>query len=102
MFVTLCESAFNRNVGFSVALQIKQIRSDAYWFGEAQSRVVVSVSPEKIKEFENIISDIEYEKIGFVHASQIIINEENWGNVFEWKESYDTAIEKYFKNYLPE
>jgi phosphoribosylformylglycinamidine synthase len=102
LFVTLCESAFNRNLGFNIYSDKKDIRSDAYWFGESQSRVLVSVSPGKIEEFEKMISDIEYEKIGFVHASQIIINEENWGNIFEWKESYDTAIEKYFKNYLPE
>ncbi len=52
LFVTLAESAFFNNLGFTVNQQKKQIRKDAYWFGEAQGRVVVTISAEKVNEFE--------------------------------------------------
>ncbi len=102
LFVTLCESAFNRNLGFNISSDKKDIRKDAYWFGEAQSRVVVSITPDKIKDFEASLKNISYEKLGVVTGGEIVIDKEEWNNIFYWKESYDTAIEKYFKNYLPE
>src|SRR6476620_11684572 len=45
LVVTLLESAFVADLGFKVAAAKSDIRRDAYWFGEAQSRVVVSVTP---------------------------------------------------------
>ena len=42
LFITLIESTFNRDLGFKVNTANTSIRKDAYWFGEAQSRVVVS------------------------------------------------------------
>lgn len=102
LFVTLVESGFNSELGFSVN-QIKTgIRNDAYWFGEAQGRVVVSVSKNKINEFEKFIGYISFEKLGVVTNNNVEIDNQKWGNISDWKEKYDTAIEKYFKNYLPE
>ena len=101
LFVTLCESAFYRNMGFDVASKT-DLRKDAFWFGEAQSRVVVSVSADTTNEFENLLGNISFEKLGNVTGGDVKIDGLNWGNISEWKEKYDTAIEKYFKNYLPE
>src|SRR6478735_5501908 len=39
LIVTLLESAFINNLGFSVTAAKQGSRKDAYWFGEAQSRV---------------------------------------------------------------
>ena len=102
LFITLVESGFNRNLGFNVHQYNKNIRKDAYWFGEAQGRAVVSVSENKINEFEKYLGKTAYQKLGSVTASHIIIDEADWDNIAFWKEKYDTAIEKYFKNYLPE
>ncbi|MFN2459047.1 MAG: AIR synthase-related protein, partial [Chitinophagaceae bacterium] len=62
LFVTLAESSFNNDLGFNVAQSPLStsgeglgVRPDAYWFGEAQSRVVVSVREENISEFEKNI-----------------------------------------------
>jgi phosphoribosylformylglycinamidine synthase len=38
LFVTLAESAFNKELGFCVNQVKSDIRQDAYWFGEAQGR----------------------------------------------------------------
>jgi len=99
LFVTLAESAFFNNLGFTVNQQKKEIRKDAYWFGEAQGRVAVSVSPEKINEFEGLLG-IPFEKLGTVTAGEINVDDESWGNISEWKKKYDNAIGNYFKSDL--
>ncbi|MGI8583528.1 MAG: phosphoribosylformylglycinamidine synthase subunit PurL, partial [Chitinophagaceae bacterium] len=40
LFITLTESSFHRDLGFKVNQHKTAIRKDAYWFGEAQGRVV--------------------------------------------------------------
>lgn len=102
LFITLAESGFNNDLGFSVTQYKTDIRKDAYWFGEAQGRVVVSVSENNVKGFENFLQGKAVEKLGVVTNGDVKLDGNDWGNIFMWKEKYDTAIEKYFKNYLPE
>jgi len=94
LFVTLAESGFYRNLGFSVSCQDVSIRRDAYWFGESQSRVVVSVKREKLAEFKTAMEGISLEKLGVVTASDLQVDGDHWGTIREWKYEYDTAIEK--------
>ena len=102
LFITLAESAFNKDLGFNVSQQTPGIRSDAYWFGEAQGRVVVSVSETNVGTFEKHMAAKAYQKIGVVTGGGIGVEGESWGNIVLWKDKYDTAIEKYFQDYLPE
>jgi phosphoribosylformylglycinamidine synthase II len=92
LFVTLAESGFNKNLGFDVKQSDTHIRKDAYWFGEAQGRVVVSVSKNKQKEFEACIKKIPFEKLGVVTEGNVTIDSQDWGEIQAWKEKYDTAI----------
>jgi phosphoribosylformylglycinamidine synthase subunit PurL len=94
LFVTLLESAFTNNLGFTVAQKEDGIRSDAYWFGEAQSRVVVSVTAAQEEKLLASLqtANISHAKLGIVSSSTITIGTDNWGNVSEWKEKYDNAI----------
>ncbi len=94
LFITLAESGFNRNLGFAVNQQISEIRKDAYWFGEAQGRVVVSVNRDNVEKFESSL-DIPFEKLGTVTSGEIKIENDYWGNISEWKTKYDHAIGKY-------
>lgn len=96
LFVTLIESAFNRNTGFKVITTDSSIRKDAYWFGEAQSRVVVSVSKENRNDFNMLLEKMEITVtyLGTVTNGAINIDGEDWGNVADWKEKYDNAIGK--------
>ncbi|MEO5908248.1 MAG: hypothetical protein ABIR50_01895, partial [Ginsengibacter sp.] len=59
-----------------------------------QGRVVVSVSADKINEFENAI-EIPFEKLGTVTSGEIVIDDQSWGNISDWKNKYDYSIEKY-------
>jgi phosphoribosylformylglycinamidine synthase subunit PurL len=94
LFVTLAESGFHKELGFSVSCKDKSIRRDAYWFGESQSRVVVSVKNEKLIAFKNAMEGISIEKLGEVTTSLVQVDGEKWGNIREWKYEYETAIEK--------
>ncbi len=96
LITTLLESGFNRELGFDAQQSATHVRSDAYWFGEAQSRVVVSCT---IKNAERLLdrlkqSNIPFEYLGIVTEGNIDMEGEYWGHINEWKELYDTAIER--------
>jgi phosphoribosylformylglycinamidine synthase len=95
LMITLLEKGFNRNLGFDVT-GTTGIRKDAFWFGEAQSRVVVSVPAEASGALEAALKakSIDFSLLGTVTAADITVDGQNWGNIQEWKEKYDTAIEK--------
>jgi phosphoribosylformylglycinamidine synthase subunit PurL len=93
LFVTLTESGFNRNLGYNVSTS-KTIRKDAFLFGEAQSRVLVSVDSSKTAAFEAILStsNFPFETLGTVTEGSIDIDAENWDTISDWKNKYDNAI----------
>ncbi len=94
LFVTLLESCFHNNAGFEVVSN-PNIRKDAWLFGEGQSRVVVTVGHAQKTAFEAAIGDHPYIQLGTVNNSgELSIDNESWGSINEWKELYDTAIEK--------
>ncbi len=96
LFISVLESAFAGSLGFEVAQQNSAIRSDAYWFGEAQSRAVVSVRKEDQSKFESHLSSkgIAHELLGSVKGVGVVVNGENWGTLERWKSHYDEAITK--------
>jgi phosphoribosylformylglycinamidine synthase len=100
LLVTLLESGFNRNLGFDVAGDTEGLRTDAFWLGEAQSRVVISCSKEKLQELKHKAASagIDIAVLGTVTPSAIKINGEDFGDIKNWKNKYDTAIEKILNN----
>ncbi|HXR83205.1 MAG TPA: phosphoribosylformylglycinamidine synthase subunit PurL [Hanamia sp.] len=97
LFINLIESGFQRNRGFAVNQQINTIRKDAYWFGEAQGRIVVTVNADAVEEFEASLN-IPFEKLGKVTSGEIKIDNQSWGNISEWKNKYDNVIANYMKH----
>ena len=95
LFVTLIESCFNRCLGFEISTDTS-IRKDAYLFGEAQSRVVVSIKEKHLPELKAVLAamNIPFEKLGTVTGGNITIDSADWGNIRSWKEKYDNAISK--------
>jgi len=93
LFITLTESCFTNNLGFEINTD-SAIRKDAFLFGEAQSRVVVSVSEKKLPELKTTLAslNIPFEKLGTVTAGNISIDATPWGTINEWKHKYDCAI----------
>ncbi len=94
LFITLVESGFNRSLGFSVIEKAMGIRKDAYWFGEAQGRVVVTINENNIQQFTEMMQslNVPFSTLGKVTGNEMIIDNENWGRIDAWKEKYDDAI----------
>lgn len=94
LFITLLESAMTGEKGFEICYG-DSVREDAFLFGEAQSRAVVSISPAKKMEFENLLdaASLTYSFIGKVLDAQVQIKNSNWGHINDWKKLYDEAIE---------
>ena len=99
LMTTLLESGFHRGLGFDVQQSNKDIRPDAYWFGEAQSRVIISCTINnaepllaKLKE-----ANIPHEYLGIVTEGNIDMEGYYWGHINDWKELYNTAIERMLK-----
>ncbi|MBW7840360.1 MAG: phosphoribosylformylglycinamidine synthase subunit PurL, partial [Chitinophagaceae bacterium] len=90
LFIALAESAFYKNIGFSVKVA-QSYRKDAYWFGEAQGRVLVSVSPEKKQAFEASLT-VPFELLGVTGGSKIEVDGEDWGQVAAWKDKYTSTL----------
>jgi phosphoribosylformylglycinamidine synthase II len=95
LFVALLESAFHRSLGFDVVASDYSIRKDAQWFGEKQSRVVVSLKRENLAAVEKMLDGQSFEELGTVTEGSVEVDGMDWGSISEWKEKYDTAIENH-------
>ncbi len=95
LFVALVESAIPNQLGFAIQSE-ESIRKDAFLFGEAQGRIVVSVSAEQQEAFVEFMSlnNIEYNNLGQVTASNISIDEEDFGTIETYKYRYEHALEE--------
>jgi phosphoribosylformylglycinamidine synthase len=93
LFVTLMESAFPGSLGFSVRSADPRIRPDGYWFGESQSRVLVSLDPEDFSAFKEFWEGLPFERLGAVTPGAIQVDGEDWGEVESWKQSYESSLE---------
>jgi phosphoribosylformylglycinamidine synthase len=98
--ITLLESAFPNNFGVDVKATDGTIRKDAYWFGESQSRVVVSVSAAQEEAFVSFVmaTNVPMALLGTVSAGSVNIDGEDWGNISAWKKKYDNAISEILSN----
>ena len=96
LFINLLESSMVNNLGFEINSDVS-IRKDAFLFGESQSRVVVSISEHQLNSFEAELKKqgAKYSKLGQVKGKNIVIDGENFGTIIEFKEGFETSLEKY-------
>ena len=99
LIVTLLEAAYFNNKGFEVSSNNSSLRKDAYWMGEAQSRVVVTCKAATIASVEAAAAKagVEITVMGKVTNGAVKVDGEDWGNISAWKNKYDTAIENKLK-----
>jgi phosphoribosylformylglycinamidine synthase len=97
LFITLLESAMPKNLGFDITTS-SEIREDAFLFGEAPSRVVVSVRETSEDAFLDLMkkSQVPYTLIGHVTKGEIRVDEHSFGEVSEFKDLFDTSLAKHF------
>jgi phosphoribosylformylglycinamidine synthase len=94
VFMNLLESAMVNNLGFEITTDAS-IRKDAFLFGEAQSRVIVSTNKGSGLETELKKQNVAFSKLGSVKGNSVVIDGANYGTVAEYKHSFDTSIEGY-------
>jgi phosphoribosylformylglycinamidine synthase len=94
VLVTLAESAFPRGLGFDVKSDAG-IRQDAMWFGEAQSRVIVSVAPAKKAAFESHLAGlgVQSSQLGTVKGTDMVVDGQVVSSLAMASGSYFTALE---------
>lgn len=94
LFVALLESSMPDELGFDITTD-SDFRKDAYLFGESQSRVVVSVSRNKEDAFIRYLmnTELEFISLGKVTSGNVVIDEQEFGHIDEWKKLYHTSIE---------
>jgi len=92
LFMNLLESAMVNNLGFEISSD-NSIRKDAFLFGEAQSRVVITVSSNSHIEDELKKLNIPFTKLGVVKGNAVLVDNTNYGLISEYKHSFDTSIE---------
>lgn len=94
LMITLMESAMVNNLGFNIMID-DSFRLDSYLFGESQSRVVVSIDPAVDAEFEDLMLETKTPMVylGQVTDGEIVVDDYKFGNIKEYKQIYDTAIE---------
>jgi phosphoribosylformylglycinamidine synthase subunit PurL len=109
LFTALCEKGFWNELGFTIttrmeSLRERGIRPDAYLFGEAQSRILVSVKRDLLAEVEEVLASFgqAYEMIGEVTDGAVWVDSEQWGFIGGWKDRYDNAIENLLKGHESE
>jgi phosphoribosylformylglycinamidine synthase len=98
LFITLLESAMLNGLGFDISSD-ETVRKDAFLFGEAQSRVIVSVKKADEDKFIDLMmaTQAEFEYLGDVKGKEMIIDGESFGKVSEAKKIFDNALGELLK-----
>jgi phosphoribosylformylglycinamidine synthase len=93
LYVALVESSMPNKLGFDIESD-EEIRKDAFLFGEAQGRVVVSVKPENQEAFVELMatSETEFSLLGTVTEGEFRIDNEEFGSVIPVKNVFDNVL----------
>jgi len=94
LFITLLESAMIRDMGFDITTSA-DIRTDAFLFGEAQGRVVVSVTSSNETQFVDFMleRDVPFSTLGHVTKSELRIDDDSYGFIHDMKKHYEQALD---------
>ncbi|HOY32005.1 MAG TPA: phosphoribosylformylglycinamidine synthase subunit PurL [Bacteroidales bacterium] len=98
LFVALFESSMHNELGFDITTDC-EIREDAFLFGEAQGRIIVSVSQDNEGDFIDFVVDSKasFTLLGHVTKGDMRVDDVSFGHVKEAKMIYDHALESYLK-----
>lgn len=96
LFFSLLESCIPLEFGFDITSDA-EIRKEAFLFGESQSRVVVSVSPEKQDDFvdEMMASKVPFSILGHVTKGNIRIDDEPYGHIEQLKAAFEQRLKNW-------
>ena len=93
LFMTLLESSFTNNLGFEI-IGSSEVREDAFLFGEAPSRVVVSVTETGEDAFLDALKDSKtpFMLLGHVTQGKLVVDDKDFGMIADYKEIYNNSL----------
>ncbi|PPK86599.1 phosphoribosylformylglycinamidine synthase subunit II [Neolewinella xylanilytica] len=93
LFQSLAESAIAGGHGFTVETD-QQIRKDAFLFGEAQGRVVVSADESRTGDLEELLHHhgVGFLVLGRVAGDNFTVDGEDWGNLLAWEMRHNDTL----------
>lgn len=93
LYIALLESAMPNLLGFEVSTD-PDVRKDAFLFGEAQGRVVVSVSKEQQEAFVELLaaSETDFSLIGTVNNGSLMVDGQDFGTIQESANLFNNAL----------
>jgi phosphoribosylformylglycinamidine synthase len=97
--ICLLECGFPNDLGCNILLD-DSIRPDAFLFGESGGRVVVSVSTRDQDAFEELMerTGVPMLVLGEVTDGNIDVDDEDFGHISEYKETYMNTLAKKLGN----
>jgi phosphoribosylformylglycinamidine synthase len=93
VWISLLESALHRHLGFEVH-SMEGIRQDAFWFGEGQSRALVSIDPSEQYAFEQCLDGLglPYFALGTVTEGSIVLNGQKFPGIEHFASLYRNSL----------
>lgn len=95
LLVTLLEKSFVHNIGFEVR-QAGTMAADRWWFGEGQSRIVITTNATNVLEVTNFLTEsgVNFAILGMTKGDDhLLVEGKDFGPVSKWKKYYDHSIE---------
>ena len=99
LFINLIESAIVNDLGFDITTDA-EIRQDAFLFGEAQGRVVVTVSKSKENDFIDFMmtQGAPFVILGHVTKGEIRVDDLSFGFIKDYKSKYNNSLSEILEN----
>jgi phosphoribosylformylglycinamidine synthase len=94
LFQAVTESAIEGGRGFTLDTD-PAFRKDAFLFGEAQSRVVVSVDEARTGNFEDAVREhgVGFTVLGRVTGSKVVVDGQDWGDLAQWMVRHELTLQ---------
>jgi phosphoribosylformylglycinamidine synthase len=95
LFNTLVEMGIHRGLGFDITADA-DVRLDAFLFGEAQSRIVVTLKPEFEEEFIEAMRKtmVPFTLLGHVTRGKMVIDDSHYGFIDDAADLYLNSLER--------
>ncbi len=98
LFITLLESSMEKSLGFEIE-KSEGVRTDAFLFGEAQSRIVISCSSDNLAAIKELITQhgANYVELGKVSSGSLKVDDLDFGKVGDYIPAYQNSLGSYLE-----
>ncbi len=93
LFIALVECCLANSLGFDVTSPA-EVRADAFLYGESQSRIVVSVSPEKETDFLDFMMEqgVPFSALGHITKEELRVDDASFGFIADYARDFEESL----------